>query len=330
AAESGQKQLTGTLPEASENEPGLIKHEPLEPAGPAVISLIHSDESQEMMLSASRMHACATCNLRFSTASSLKCHEKVHVEKETIVCVFCGLVLNAMSQLNLHMLNEHRDVSTKEEHGSQHHCEECDRYFATARSLRHHQQIRHLKEGLIQCDVSGCDAKFNTNSCLRKHIQRVHLKLRPHACPICSKRFNDTNALTGHMRVHSGERPHECPVCNKRFSESTTLKKHKLTHTGEKPYQCTVCSKRFGQIGHLQTHKKIHTNTKEFKCDQCDQYFRTGSARRMHALRAHSTERPFRCDFCDKGFVSACKLREHRQRHIAKLGANPSSSSSSV
>lgn len=49
---------------------------------------------------------------------------------------------------------------------------------------------------------------------------------RPFVCDICSKAFNQKNALQVHLKKHSGERPHKCPYCEMAFAQKGNLKTH--------------------------------------------------------------------------------------------------------
>jgi uncharacterized Zn-finger protein len=49
---------------------------------------------------------------------------------------------------------------------------------------------------------------------------------RPFCCDICSKSFNQKNALQIHMKKHSGEKPHKCIYCELAFTQKGNLKTH--------------------------------------------------------------------------------------------------------
>uniref|UniRef100_A0A6I8P212 C2H2-type domain-containing protein n=1 Tax=Ornithorhynchus anatinus TaxID=9258 RepID=A0A6I8P212_ORNAN len=55
---------------------------------------------------------------------------------------------------------------------------------------------------------------------------------KPHACPVCPRRFRDAGELAHHQRVHTGERPFQCRVCHMRFGERNTLQRHARRSTG--------------------------------------------------------------------------------------------------
>ena len=63
------------------------------------------------------------------------------------------------------------------------------------------------------------------------------------------------------MFVLAGERPFKCEVCSKGFNQSNALKIHLRKHRGERPYQCIYCTMAFTQKGNLKTHiRRAHPN----------------------------------------------------------------------
>jgi hypothetical protein len=56
----------------------------------------------------------------------------------------------------------------------------------------------------------------------------MHTGYKPYACRYCDKTFNQSGAMTTHMRTHTGERPFSCPApeCDHRSTTSSNIIKH--------------------------------------------------------------------------------------------------------
>lgn len=68
----------------------------------------------------------------------------------------------------------------------------------------------------MYCNLIGLQVVFPSQSQLRRHEKESHLNLRPHACGICSARFDRVSQLSYHQRrIHAGERGHACQICHK-------------------------------------------------------------------------------------------------------------------
>ncbi|CAH1778350.1 unnamed protein product, partial [Owenia fusiformis] len=53
-------------------------------------------------------------------------------------------------------------------------------------------------------------------------------RLKEFRCETCMKTFTLKNNLHQHMKIHTGVKRHVCPVCSRGFQRSTHLKGHLL------------------------------------------------------------------------------------------------------
>ena len=83
-----------------------------------------------------------------------------------------------------------------------HVCAQCDKAYCTAKSLKKHRQLVHMR-GVAEC-----------------------------TCPICHKVLSSLIKLRAHRLTHSDHQPVSCQLCSQRFKEKRNLIKHmKLKHS---------------------------------------------------------------------------------------------------
>ena len=134
-------------------------------------------------------------------------------------------------------------------------CNDCDKYFSCAQTLRNHAVV-HTREKPFQCDV--CGKAFGLKCYLMRH-RKMHSEDQLHQCRICGKTFALKDSLTKHKRIHTEDNPYKYKICGKSFCSNGNLIMHNLIHTGEKPFKCEVCAKSFRRKARLNTHKCKHT-----------------------------------------------------------------------
>ncbi|KAJ8414558.1 hypothetical protein AAFF_G00037600 [Aldrovandia affinis] len=110
-----------------------------------------------------------------------------------------------------------------------------------------------------------CEKTFATKRSLYKHSV-IHTE-RKYNCLKCGKRFHLRRSLKSHQFVHGAEKPFCCLICGKGFTVRYSLKVHQRIHTGAKPYSCDTCGKSFHQGSSLKKHHSVHTGEKQYACD---------------------------------------------------------------
>lgn len=168
-------------------------------------------------------------------------------------------------------------------------CQVCekrlDRDFNPNDSLA--TQLQTANQVTFSCRM--CGQTFLDSFQYDEHNRIVHAKMKPHQCPLCSKRFTQQGGLQQHMRMHSGIRPFACTFCPKAFTQKAGLDQHLRTHTKVKPFRCVICNKSFSQSVHLRQHMRTHTNIQPFECSVCGRKFKQSSHLNFH-MRSHVTD----------------------------------------
>ncbi|CAG0885422.1 unnamed protein product [Cyprideis torosa] len=211
-------------------------------------------------------------------------------------------------------------------------CLDCGKQFASAWSMRRHQELhldpkkkqKHDKAALWgkceHCDfVAAEGSRYN----LKHHMRKTHgtclskraVEKKPkQQCDLCGA---FVRTLSAHRKLHVGkvEKPYACNECGKRFALSHYLKIHmQTTHKQLKRYICGICGYMCYYLSKYNLHMKVHDGLKEFKCSICSKEFRQRYRLNQHIRIVHQGEKPFRCSVCDEAFTKLYHLATHRRQ----------------
>uniref|UniRef100_A0A3P9IJB1 C2H2-type domain-containing protein n=1 Tax=Oryzias latipes TaxID=8090 RepID=A0A3P9IJB1_ORYLA len=177
-----------------------------------------------------RNFACDVCGKRFKMPYSLKCHKKIHMDRErSFLCHICCKTFHCNRALNNHMMTHSSEKPEKPLV-----CQYCGKGFMIQAHLKNHQRV-HTGERPFSC--SHCGRCFKLKSTLKIHIN-THLGIKRYTCTLCGKAASRLEHLKVHMRTHNGDRPYKCSLCDKAFTQSHCLKTHMMKlHPGENPSQ---------------------------------------------------------------------------------------------
>ncbi|KAJ8314497.1 hypothetical protein KUTeg_006647 [Tegillarca granosa] len=164
--------------------------------------------------------------------------------------------------------------------------------------LTMHEREIHPNENPKRFHCEVCNQRFTSLAKFNIHVSS-HTGVKPHACGICGKRFNDPS-VKGFL----------CATCGKGFRQKAHLQAHAIVHTGKKNFYCEFCGKYFARQSDLKTHSYSHTQEKAYICPYCSKCFYKSQNYKRHML-VHSGERNFICDLCSKTFYT----KYHRNRH---------------
>ncbi|XP_065563385.1 zinc finger protein OZF-like isoform X2 [Artemia franciscana] len=219
-------------------------------------------------------HVCSICNKSFSLPGGLVQHEKIHVDGRRFVCNICGKGFARKEVLKNHILSHTGEKPFP--------CELCGKCFSRKAILKRHE-ASHITDKYYQCNGCGksfmdqsqitvktnelvcsiCGDQLTTVLFIKNKEEPIESEHRPFHCSFCGKGFKLFSNMKCHERIHLGQRPFKCSYCFKTFTTSSNLKVHERLHTGVKPYQCSICGKSFITTSNLKLHLKSHRTEQE-------------------------------------------------------------------
>ena len=295
---------------------------------------------------------CQYCGKHMTSESSLKVHERTHLQQDAHQCRVCGLYFSREWNLKKHLEEVHKGrVNAKT-------CNICQKEFANPSNLRKHlKQVHLVKNPFV--------SKYSLPSDLPKVTDEPADILTPDPDPIpnptppavknpnylyslkcdkCGKKFRDTFGLRKHKMTFCGGGRRQCHICKQVFSNSSNLNRHIISHTGQKPYKCDICQRGFFQSTHLTRHMSLHSGKRPFACNLCKSNFSSqslldhhkmshtlssgknklitgGNSSRMSngGLTALADIKGYQCLYCESTFIDEGQLRVHERAHLVEL-----------
>ncbi|XP_049887018.1 zinc finger protein 33B-like isoform X1 [Pectinophora gossypiella] len=173
-------------------------------------------------------------------------------------------------------------------------------------------EVNNLLDGIHK--TNGVTKKLATKDAVSEKSQPW--------CGLCSKVFVSRGVLARHVRdVHQRQRPHACPICHKRFAQKEVLTRHQLVHDAKRPHQCPQCPKSFTQRGALASHARLHRPAEAralalYQCPHCPKVFlyASGNAQQYQCVSRHMAQhmgKVFECGTCGRQFNDKSSLHRH-------------------
>ncbi|KYQ55774.1 hypothetical protein ALC60_05273 [Trachymyrmex zeteki] len=288
----------------------------------------------EAEMNNSKQYTCKHCGMKFSRATALTSHEKIHTSKNNwnmpIECEYCDKQFQDENHLTTHQItcakkimqsNIEQGVSNNK--WGKHACSECGKKFTTKQKMFRHQWIHRKKTH--SCEV--CGSQFEKQNELDEHRLSVHPGDSPFTCMECGKSFVSRQGLWEHGRTHAGSPAHfQCDTCSKTFSSRQGYLIHNRTHTGERPYGCKYCWKAFRDGGTLRKHERIHTGERPHVCPLCSRAFNQKVVLREHVRWVHAAGKnetegspPYQCPLCGALNQDRDELCAHIVKHSDQM-----------
>ena len=140
-------------------------------------------------------------------------------------------------------------------------CDLCNKWFATAATLRHHR--RHHRD-CATCN--DCGQSFHSSTILHRHSV-IQCPRKTVICNICRMSFDGWPSLYRHTaRTHS--EMCRCPVCGQAFLHVSQLVNHRTVHA---VCRCRICSQGFSSRRGVNRHIRKHVtgNSDERFTENC-------------------------------------------------------------
>lgn len=262
---------------------------------------------------------CRFCGICFSTAETLKKHERGHRGERPYRCLECKKGFKKHCHL----------VGHKRVHQRRIQCTVCKKILPNIGELIQHRST-HLKRGMLKCP--DCPMQFPHPAHLLRHVkthknrenrappqlenkeplkpqqslESVKEKKEPEQlrCSLCKEVFNDSQILRKHCLTHiSGPSSNQCPFCKCNFSNRRSLLRHMNRHTGSKPYSCSNCGKQFYRDMFLKLHRE--------KC------LPPQPERLVTVEPDNKSKNPYHCSYCPRTFCKKDRVKNHHRAHAA-------------
>ncbi|XP_011557313.3 zinc finger protein 184 [Plutella xylostella] len=226
---------------------------------------------------------CPFCHKAFRKAS-LKHHIRQHTFERPFACSICCANFTRQSSLSNHARLEHgAGASTS----TAPHAQSIMRKAINETKIEYQPNDHELYINNYKSNLKRAVPSSTPNE--------TEVKIREHTCPhdtICKYVAATEKQLLRHRKSHHGERlkPHECPICTFKTDQSSHMKRHMRCHAGSKPYKCPHCPFDCGSLENLRKHVLTggrHSGLYLYNCTECCGQFATNMAAE---LRSHLTE----------------------------------------
>ena len=279
-----------------------------------------------------RITKCDICILEFSSLKLLTVHNRDKHESGS--CSYCGHKNGSLSNLKVHIDNNHPDHAEKKCF-----CEQCGKGFIFNVSLSHHMTWKHRENKM--CEICG---KELTQQNLQEHMLLQH-NIRPKdttdvVCEICGFSTPSKKKLHAHKHAqHQLDKHKNCPHCDFKSPYRQKINIHiDRNHPdlgGEKQFFCELCGTGFiykDTLNHhaiylcknsksmkKKTNQYVAKKPLEIPCSYCTETFKHSYLAKIHYRNFHPTLPiifenglcKYSCGECDDFFFTELELVKH-------------------
>ena len=178
--------------------------------------IAHARQKQAAALASQKKLQCELCGTEVLAKYGLKSHMEIVHGKHAFKCDLCDYTCSHKNYLAQHkkghfltlqdcpiclrkvkFLKKHLWRCQQKQKGIKHPCDQCDKTFGEASSLKTHIAQVHEQIKNFVCDA--CDYKTYTAFNLRLHVTKVHTKeTLEHVCPLCKA---TSNSIEQHLKT---------------------------------------------------------------------------------------------------------------------------------
>ncbi|KAH7939201.1 hypothetical protein HPB52_008338 [Rhipicephalus sanguineus] len=167
--------------------------------------------------------------------------------------------------------------------------------------------------------------------------------LGPYGCGICSRSFEEVDALFSHAAACPWPEPFQCGLCSKPCTSWGVTRDHLAAHIKRGAEKCPLCGHTFGKHWTIQRHiQRHHIPIRPFVCNCCEGAFITKSDIHQHSrqcrARTHVIEKylgssekcnsqvhsrlsttVYKCSVCPSAFLDRLVIARHMRIHLNQV-----------
>ncbi|XP_049274405.1 zinc finger protein 26-like [Rhipicephalus sanguineus] len=185
---------------------------------------------------------------------------------------------------------------------------------------------------------TSCNAKKENPS-----SANVCLVVSPYGCGVCSRSFEEVDALLSHVLTCPWPEPFRCGLCPELCTNWGTTRSHLIAHITRGTPKCPLCGHAFGKHWTVERHvQRHHVPIRPFVCNCCGGAFTAKADIQKHSLqcransqtvekylgssekcdsqvRSHLPTTVYKCSVCASAFLDRLVIARHMRIHLNQL-----------
>ncbi|XP_049274399.1 zinc finger protein 808 [Rhipicephalus sanguineus] len=203
-------------------------------------------------------------------------------------------------------------------------------------------------------DAVAGDGRLNMDTNTSRNVKRaspssvnVFFVVSPYGCGVCSRSFEEIDALVSHALSCPWPEPFQCSLCSELCMTWGATRDHLITHVNRGVAKCPLCERTFGEHWNKQAHVRGHIELhhvpiRPFVCNCCEGAFTTRSTIYTHSrdcrartqvvdkylgssekcdlqARAPLATTVFKCSVCLTAFLDRSVIARHMRVHLNQM-----------